>query len=49
MLLIAILVLFVVLFKIGNFIYDLYIDDKYEQNINTCTYEDYKLAEKLAR
>lgn len=33
---------------VGNYLFNLYVDDKYEQNVNTCTYADYELAERLA-
>ena len=38
----------VVAILVGNFLYNSYVDDKYEQNVNSCTYEDYELAERLA-
>mgnify|MGYP003296066737 CR=1 FL=1 len=38
----------VVLILVGNFLYNLYVDDKYEQNVNACNYSDYELAERLA-
>ena len=33
---------------VGNFLYNSYVDDKYEQDVNACTYADYELAERLA-
>ena len=38
----------VVAILVGNFLYNLYVDDKYEQDVNACRYEDYELAERLA-
>ena len=38
----------VVAILVGNFLYNSYSDDKYEQNVNACTYADYELAERLA-
>ena len=36
------------LILVGNFLYNSYVEDKYEQDVNACTYDDYELAERLA-
>lgn len=33
---------------VGNYLFNLYREDSYEQDVNSCTIEDYKLADKLA-
>ena len=38
----------VIAILVGNFLYNSYSNDSYEQNINACTYQDYELAERLA-
>jgi hypothetical protein len=38
----------VVAILVGNFLYNSYTEDNYEQNVNACTYADYELAERLA-
>ena len=45
----VIIALFVLCYVLGNYFYNLYNEDKYEQNTNACTYDDYKLAEKMAQ
>ena len=38
----------VVAILVGNFLYNSYTEDNYEQDVNACTYADYELAERLA-
>lgn len=33
---------------VGNYLFNLYKEDKYEQDVNACTFDDYKLADELA-
>ena len=35
------------LILVGNFLYNSYVEDKYEQDVNACTYADYELYKKL--
>jgi hypothetical protein len=48
MILIGLSALSVTAILVGNYLFNLYVDDMYEQNVNTCTYDDYELAERLA-